>query len=239
MISRVPVSATYVSSMETEAEVLAEAIQLKNNSRLDWIFKNIRIGSIAEKCQYWATQDINKIWIISFSAKIPISHSGVYSAASVSDLKITLQHLQTSGLIRWFYREVLVTPISGVYTDSISDKNIWIVEILPITTNTTINLSDIYAYPTQQVTVIASVSSDHGIPTGLVIFKSDGTVFNTAVVDYSGNAVTFTTFPVGDHEITAEYQGENGYLPSASLPEIIHITPLPGQILKFLLRTFI
>lgn len=72
----------------------------------------------------------------------------------------------------------------------------------------------------QPVIVIASVSSSNeGTPTGMVTFRSGGTVLGTAMLDSTGTATLSTSaLSVGTHTITARYAGDDTFAPSRATP---------------------
>jgi len=69
----------------------------------------------------------------------------------------------------------------------------------------------------QTVTFTATVSSGIAFtPTGQVIFRDGGTYLGSATLDGSGRAVFATAnLGVGVHPITADYQGDQNFLPSS------------------------
>ncbi|HMC72352.1 MAG TPA: Ig-like domain-containing protein, partial [Mycobacteriales bacterium] len=85
----------------------------------------------------------------------------------------------------------------------------------PITTVSSSAGTTTYGSP---VTFTATVTSqDGGTPTGTVVFKDGGSPFGSGTLDGNGNAqFTTSTLPVGSHSITAAYQGDATFPPSAS-----------------------
>jgi adhesin/invasin len=67
-----------------------------------------------------------------------------------------------------------------------------------------------------EVTFTATVSSASGTPTGVVVFRDNGTEIGQGTL--SGGIATFstTTLSVATHPITAEYQGDGAFAPSTS-----------------------
>lgn len=70
----------------------------------------------------------------------------------------------------------------------------------------------------QAVVFTATVTSSGGIPTGIVAFRDDATVFGTGALNASGIATTsVTTLTVGAHNnITAQYPGDANFIGSTS-----------------------
>jgi len=77
----------------------------------------------------------------------------------------------------------------------------------------------------QIVTLIATVTSSSGSPTGTVTFMDGSTLIGTALLDSStGQAVGYTiSLPAGLNDITATYNGASGFAASsASLSETVN-----------------
>jgi hypothetical protein len=66
----------------------------------------------------------------------------------------------------------------------------------------------------QMVTFTATVASDSGTPTGIVVFKDGATTLGTSAL--SGGSATFSTTALagGGHNITAEYGGDTNFTTS-------------------------
>lgn len=78
----------------------------------------------------------------------------------------------------------------------------------------------------QELTFTATVRSTGGTPGGTVSFRRSGNQFATATLNSEGVArVTTRNLPVGNHQITARYQGNNSYRASTSSVLQVRINP--------------
>ena len=71
----------------------------------------------------------------------------------------------------------------------------------------------------------AVVSSTTGVPTGSVVFLSNGSALATIQLDASGHASYTATLPAGTNSITVSYQGDADYLQAASSAFVVTVSP--------------
>jgi len=83
----------------------------------------------------------------------------------------------------------------------------------------------------QPLTFTATVTAPEGIPTGMVRFRRDGSGFGIAPLNAQGVAtLTTSNLPVGTHQITARFQGSDGFEPSVSTTLTLRVAiPAPEQ----------
>jgi hypothetical protein len=102
----------------------------------------------------------------------------------------------------------------------------------PATSTTTLTAAPNPAPAGQPVTLTAIVTCTAGTPTGTVTFSDGPTTLGTATLDPAGTAtLTVTTLPVGQHTITAHYNGDASCPPSTSTPVTVTIT-VPCQTIS-------
>jgi hypothetical protein len=78
----------------------------------------------------------------------------------------------------------------------------------------------------QSVLFISFVSGDTGSPTGTVTFKDGATVLGTIPLNGTLAIFSISTLAVGDHEITAVYNGDNNFAGSVSPTVRLTVRPL-------------
>jgi hypothetical protein len=90
----------------------------------------------------------------------------------------------------------------------------------------------------QSVTLSASVASVNGVmPTGTVIFSSNGTSLGSGVVNSAGTAtLTVSLSAAGSDALTATYSGDATYAPGASPALSLTVNPAPALATTTLLQ---
>ena len=99
--------------------------------------------------------------------------------------------------------------------------------VQPATTASTLTSSANPAVVQSSVTFTVQVTSNGGIPTGMVTFSADGTAIGTATLDATGKAtVSDANLSVGSHSITASYGGDTNDGPSTgTLTQVVGTIP--------------
>ncbi len=80
------------------------------------------------------------------------------------------------------------------------------------------------SYATQSITLTATVTGHGTVPTGTVVFKSDGATLGTVALDGFGIATwTTSTLTIGQHALVAAYQGDatNSAGQSNTVPQVV------------------
>ena len=75
---------------------------------------------------------------------------------------------------------------------------------------------------------VTAANGAPGIPSGSVTFKEGNTVLGSAVLNAAGHALfSYAALSIGNHTITAEFAGDNGWLPSSGQTgQVVQDAPL-------------
>jgi uncharacterized repeat protein (TIGR03803 family) len=119
----------------------------------------------------------------------------------------------------------LIEPTSGQFVGTTYSGGFGgdsgVVFRLTVGTNAPQTSTSIAASPTasvfgQQVSLIATVTSGGGTPTGLVDFREGAASLGTALLSGGSATLSTTNLAVGTHTLTASYQGDGTFLASTS-----------------------
>jgi len=95
-----------------------------------------------------------------------------------------------------------------------------------ISTSTTLTTAPNPSHLNQTVTMTATVHAQSGVPTGNVVFSSDGVQIGTVVLSNGVAVLNYSSLTLGNHNIVAVYQGGNGFGGSTSNP-VQQVVELP------------
>src|SRR5262249_52294105 len=93
------------------------------------------------------------------------------------------------------------------------------------TTTTTLRTSVPTAVFGQGETLMATVTSPAGVPTGTVTFLDGTTVLGTAQLNAAGQAMLTVSLGVGNHQLTAVYGGTAAFAGSTSAAAAMTVNP--------------
>jgi len=136
------------------------------------------------------------------SAQVNGSNGALQATLSTASLSVGTHHLTAS--------------YSGdaTFVPSVSDPMPQIVSKAPTTTALSSSANpSVFGQP---VTVTASVTSPAGTPTGSTTFTSDGIPQGTMGLVNGQTVLTTSALPVGNHTITATYNGDINFLTSSN-----------------------
>ncbi len=104
-----------------------------------------------------------------------------------------------------------------ITTGTFYEDKAYTINIAKLTSTTAIISSKNPSLVNQSITFTATITGSSGTPTGTVTFKDGASTLNTINVDATGHAQYQTSaLALGNHNITAVYNGNNIYNPSSS-----------------------